>query len=153
MASFNRVILMENLTRDIEIQYTPNGVPVGRMGLAMNRKFKNPKTGELREKVTFVEVVTYGKTAENAAQYLHKGSPVHIEGRLELDQWDDKETGKKRTKLYVACERLLFVGGKKPEGQAAPAGQRAPAARPGAPSPVHHEPGEELDIPEENIPF
>lgn len=147
MASYNRVILIGNLTRDIEIQYTPSGVEVGRMGLAMNRKWLDKKTNQTKEKVTFVEVVAYGKTAANAKQYLQKGSPVHIEGRLELDQWDDKETGKKRSKLYVACERLSFLG-RRPDGQEQPARpqQSAPAG-----APEQHEPGEELDIPD--IPF
>ena len=147
MASFNRVILMGNLTRDIEIQYTPNGVEVGRMGLAMNRKWLDKKTNQMKEKVTFVEVVAYGKTAANAAQYLHKGSPVHVEGRLELDQWTDKESGKARSKLYVACERLSFLG-QRPAGQAGQATRPQQVAPAGAPE--QHEPE---DIQEENIPF
>jgi single-strand DNA-binding protein len=173
MASLNRVLLMGNLTRDIEMRYTPSGLAVAQMGLAMNRKFRDTKTNELREEVTFVDIDAFGKTAETAHQYLSKGRPVFVEGRLKLDQWDDKQTGQKRTKLKVVAERIQFVGGGQGQGGGGggggqggggQGGERAPRPQqsrpnqgrqaPPAPSDMDAGPEpEDLDIPEENIPF
>src|SRR5882724_13260208 len=111
MASFNKVLLMGNLTRDIELKYTPSGLAVARLGLAVNRKFRDTKTNELREEVTFVDIDVFGKQAETAHQYLAKGRPLFVEGRLKLDSWDDKNTGQKVYKLKVICERFQFMGG------------------------------------------
>lgn len=109
MANFNKVMLMGNLTRDIEIKVLPQGnQSVGNFGIAMNRKFKSA-SGEEREEVTFVDCEAWGRTAEIMKQYLSKGRPVFIEGRLKLDQWEDKE-GKKQSRLRVVVENFQFIG-------------------------------------------
>src|SRR4051794_1493601 len=100
MASFNKVILMGNLTRDPELRYTPKGTAVAKLGLAVNRVWKS-ETGESKEEVTFVDVDAFGRSAETIAQYCKKGRPILIEGRLRQDTWDDKQTGQKRTKLGI----------------------------------------------------
>ena len=109
MANFNKVMLMGNLTRDIELKVLPQGnQTVGNFGIAMNRKFKSA-SGEEREEVTFVDCEAWGRTAEIMKQYLSKGRPVFIEGRLKLDQWEDKE-GKKQSRLRVVVENFQFIG-------------------------------------------
>ncbi len=108
MASFNKVMLMGNLTRDIEIRHTSGNSSVGNFGLAVNRKFKT-KSGEAREEVTFIDCEAWGRTAEVMAQYLSKGRPVFIEGRLKLDQWEDRNGGGKRSKLSVVVENFQFI--------------------------------------------
>lgn len=112
MANFNKVMLMGNVTRDIELRYTPKGTAVTDIGLAVNR-IRTGDNGERIEDVTFVDVTLWGRTAEIAGQYLAKGRPVFIEGRLQLDTWDDKTTGAKRSKLRVIGEgiQLLPSGG------------------------------------------
>jgi single-strand DNA-binding protein len=126
MSSYNRVILVGNLTRDPEIRYIPSGSAVADIGLAVNDKRKNAN-GEWIEEVTFVDVVLWGRTAEVAGEYLSKGSPVLIEGRLKLDRWEGKD-GQKQSKMRVVCERMQMLGGKgEGRGPAAPAGK--PAAR------------------------
>ena len=115
MASFNRVILVGNLTRDPELRYTPKGTAVAKVGLAVNRVWTT-ETGEKKEEVTFVDVDVFGRTAENVGQYMRKGSPILIEGRLRLDQWDDKQTGQKRTRLRVVAENMQLLGGRPPGG-------------------------------------
>lgn len=109
MASFNKVILMGNLTRDPELRYTPKGTPIAKIGLAVNRVWRS-EAGEQREEVTFVDVDIFGRTAENVGQYMRKGRPIMIEGRLKLDQWDDKNTGQKRSKLGVVADTVQFLG-------------------------------------------
>lgn len=109
MASVNKVILIGNLTRDPELRYTPNNTAVTELGLAINRRYR--VDNETREDVTFVDVTVWGKTAENCAQYLTKGRPVYVEGRLQLDSWEDKESGQKRNKLKVIAETVQFLGG------------------------------------------
>ena len=124
MASFNRVILVGNLTRDPELRYTPKGTAIAKVGLAVNRVWTN-EAGEKKEEVTFVDVDVFGRTAENLAQYMRKGSPILIEGRLRLDQWDDKQTGQKRSKLGVVGEVVQFLGSPRAsEAGAAPAASR-----------------------------
>jgi single-strand DNA-binding protein len=154
----NKVFLLGNLTRTPELRFTPSGLAICQIGIAVNRVWYDQKTNEKREEVTFVDVDVFGKQAETANTYLVKGRQVHIEGRLKLDQWDDKQTGQKRQKLKVVCERLTFVGNKGDGGQ----GQtqaRQPAAQQAArqntvQSNVDWPPQEEpLDIPEENVPF
>lgn len=109
MANLNKVMLMGNLTRDIELKVLPQGnQTVGNFGIAMNRKFKSA-SGEEREEVTFVDCEAWGRTAEIMKQYLSKGRPVFIEGRLKLDQWEDKE-GKKQSRLRVVVENFQFIG-------------------------------------------
>ncbi|MDH3981322.1 MAG: single-stranded DNA-binding protein [Kiritimatiellaceae bacterium] len=108
MASYNRVLLMGNLTRNPEIRYTPSGTAVADLGLAINENFKN-KAGETVEQTCFVDVVVWGRQAETSAEYLHKGSPVFVEGRLQLDQWENQQ-GEKRSKLRVRADRVQFLG-------------------------------------------
>jgi single-strand DNA-binding protein len=144
MASFNKVILVGNLTRDPELRYTPKGLAIAKIGLAVNRVWKS-ETGESKEEVTFVDIDAFGKQAETIAQYLKKGSPLLMEGRLRLDQWDDKQTGQKRSRLGVVLEAFQFLGGgnraeggaeapRRPAAAAAPAGA-APSAEPEAAEP------------------
>jgi single-strand DNA-binding protein len=109
MASFNKVILVGNLTRDPEVRYTPKGSAVADIGLAVNRVYTT-ESGEKREEATFVDVTLWGRTAEIAGEYLKKGRPVLIEGRLQLDTWDDKQSGQKRSKLKVIAESLQLLG-------------------------------------------
>jgi single-strand DNA-binding protein len=114
MASHNRVILLGNVTRDIELRYTPGGMAVTDMGMAVNDRRKNQQTGEWIEEVTFVDVTLWGRTAEVAGEYLSKGSPVFIEGRLKLDTWE--KDGKKNYKLHVIGERLQLIGSRQGGG-------------------------------------
>ena len=114
MASYNRVILMGNVTRDIEVKYLQSGTAVTEMGLAVNDKRKNQQTGEWIEEVTFVDVTLWGRTAEIAGEYLSKGSPVLIDGRLRLHTWE--KDGQKHSKLRVVCENLRLLGGRSGSG-------------------------------------
>jgi single-strand DNA-binding protein len=118
MASFNKVILLGNLTRDPEVRYTPKGSAVCDLGIAVNRVYTTD-SGEKREEVTYVDVVLWARLAEIAGEYLKKGRPVFIEGRLQMDSWDDKQTGQKRTKLRVVGESMQLLGGR-PGGAGAP---------------------------------
>jgi single-strand DNA-binding protein len=150
MANFNKVILMGNLTRDPELRYTPKGTAVARLGLACNRKWKS-ETGELKEEVTFVDVDAFGKTAETIGQYLKKGRPILIEGRLRYDTWEDKQTKQKKSKLGVVLENFQFLdsgGGRGEGGEGAPAAPR-PAAAPAASAPADGDapPPESDDVP------
>jgi single-strand DNA-binding protein len=161
MANFNKVILAGNLTRDPELRYTPKGSAIADIGLAINRSWKS-ETGETKEEVTFVDVAAYGRTAEVIAQYLRKGRPVLIEGRLKLDTWEDKQTNQKKSRLRVVCENFQFIdsnrpaegGGSPPVGGspgapgAAPARSRPPTT-PSAPSPV----GSDDAAAEDDVPF
>jgi single-strand DNA-binding protein len=147
MASFNKVILMGNLTRDPELRYTPKGTAIARLGIAVNRKWKS-ETGELKEEVTFVDVDAFGKTAETIGQYLKKGRPIFIEGRLRYDTWEDKQTNQKKSKLGVVLETFQFVdsGGNRAEGGAPAPSRPAPASTP-APENADVEP------PSDDVPF
>src|ERR1035437_1780759 len=132
MANFNKVILIGNLTRDPELRYTPKGTAIAKIGLAVNRVWTN-EAGEKKEEVTFVDVDVFGRTAENVGQYMRKGRPIMIEGRLKLDQWDDKQTGAKRSKLGVIAETVQFLGSPPgAEGGASGAPAAPPPARPAA---------------------
>ncbi len=129
MASYNRVLLMGNLTRNPEIRYTPSGTAVADLGLAINENFKN-KAGETVEQTCFVDVVVWGRQAETSAEYLHKGSPVFVEGRLQLDQWENQQ-GEKRSKLRVRADRIQFLGTPaKGSESAAGSGEAAPQQPP-----------------------
>jgi single-strand DNA-binding protein len=146
MASFNKVILLGNLTRDPEVRYTPKGTAVTELGMAVNRVY-TAENGEKREETTFVDVTLWGRTAEIAGEYLKKGRPVFIEGRLQLDTWDDKTSGQKRSKLKVVGEGLQLIGsrpggggggggGDEEGGSSAPRSTRSappPKAAPSAP--------------------
>jgi single-strand DNA-binding protein len=126
MSSLNRVTLMGNLTRDIELKAVGgSGQQIARIGLALNRNYTT-QGGEKREEVTFVDCEAWGKTAEVMAKYLSKGRPVLIEGRLKLDQWDDKDTGKKQSKLKVVVDTFHFVDSKG-GGEQQPATRQATA--------------------------
>jgi single-strand DNA-binding protein len=137
MASFNKVILLGNLTRDPEVRYTPKGTAVTELGMAVNRVY-TAENGEKREDTTFVDVTLWGRTAEIAGEYLKKGRPVFIEGRLQLDTWDDKQSGQKRSKLKVVGEGLQLLGGRPGGGGAGGGGGdeesgSRPSSRPAAP--------------------
>ena len=150
MASFNKVILMGNLTRDPELRYTPKGTAIARIGLAVNRVWKT-ETGESKEEVTFVDCDAYGKTGETIGQYLKKGRPILIEGRLRYDTWEDKQTKQKKNKLSVVLENFQFLdSGNRGEGGAA----EAPAARSAAAAAPAPEGGEADGPPEgDDVPF
>ena len=111
MASLNKVMLIGNCTRDPEIRYTPKGTALVELGLAVNRSY-TADNGERREETTFVDVTLWGRQAEVANEYLRKGRPVFIEGRLQLDSWEDKQTGQKRSKLRVVGEGMQLLGGR-----------------------------------------
>jgi single-strand DNA-binding protein len=137
MASFNKVILLGNLTRDPEVRYTPKGTAVTELGMAVNRVY-TAENGEKREDTTFVDVTLWGRTAEIAGEYLKKGRPVFIEGRLQLDTWDDKQSGQKRSKLKVVGEGLQLLGGRPGGGGGGGGGGdeeggSRPSSRPAAP--------------------
>jgi single-strand DNA-binding protein len=134
MASFNRVILLGNLTRDPELRYIPSGTAVTEIGLAVNDRRK-AANGEWVDETTFVDVTLWGRTAEIATEYLSKGSPVLIEGRLKLDSWQDKD-GQKRSKLRVIGERMQMVGakGQGGGGGGGTGGRSAPRSGGGAPN-------------------
>ncbi len=123
MASYNRVILSGNLTRAIELRHTEGGTACAGFGLAINENYKN-KAGELVEKVIFADVTVWGKQAENCAKYLEKGSPILMEGRLQLDQWET-EGGEKRSKLCVRADRVQFLH-RAPANKPAPTDADAP---------------------------
>jgi len=152
MANFNKVILAGNLTRDPELRYTPKGTAITRITLAINRNWKT-ETGETKEEVTFVEVDAFARQAEVIAQYMKKGRPLLVEGRLKLDQWEDKNTHQKQSKLKVTLESFSFIDSRGPDG----GGGESPRPRPAAPaqapssSPAPAEPdsppAEEDDVP------
>ena len=168
MASLNKVMLIGNLTRDPDIRYTPKGTAVAEIGLAVNRRY-TAENGEKREETTFVDVTLWGRTAELAGEYLKKGRPVYIEGRLQLDSWDDKQTGQKRSKLRVVCEEMQFLGGREGGGggggesrggdyegrseyrQESRSSQARPAGRPAPPPKPPADP--DLDVEDDDIPF
>jgi single-strand DNA-binding protein len=152
MASYNKVLLMGNLTRDPEVRYTPKGTAVAKLGVAVNERYTTAE-GEQRESTTFVDVDVWGKQADTISQYLSKGSPIFIEGRLRLDTWDDKESGQKRSKLKVICDRFQFIGASRSspgEFRDQPPAEAGGGSRRAAPSAIDAEPSVETD---DNIPF
>jgi len=158
MANYNKVLLIGNLTRDPEVRYTPKGTAIANLGLAVNRTY-TLESGEQKEEVTFVDVEVWGRQAETTGQYLSKGRPVFIEGRLKLDQWDDKESGQKRSKLKVVAERVQFLGAPRPGAEfkeQAPAEAPSPRTRRGpATASPEAMPAEEpaANESDDNIPF
>ena len=134
MASFNQVILLGNLTRDVELKHTPSNQAVANIGLAMNRQYQT-RDGERREETTFVDCEAWGRQAEVMAQYLSKGRPVFIEGRLKLDQWQDRD-GNNRSKLKVVIENFQFIDSRGGGGDAPTQTSAAPQS-----------------VPEDEIPF
>jgi single-strand DNA-binding protein len=157
MPSLNKVLLMGNLTRDPELRVTPKGTPICQFSLAINRKFKM-ESGESREEVIYVDVEAWGKQGETIAKYVTKGRPLFVEGRLRLDQWEDKNTKEKRSRMKVVLEAFEFLGDGRAGGAGGagggggdPAGsfERSsppPRANPAGPAPAK----ENLD---EDVPF
>jgi single-strand DNA-binding protein len=124
MTSFNKVILLGNLTRDPEVKNTPSGATVASFGLAINRKYK--QGDETKEEVSFFDIVVFGRQANNCSQYLHKGDSVMIDGRLQQRRWDDKESGQKRSKIDVVAESVKFMPKKSGNSLATGRGQQEP---------------------------
>ena len=148
MASFNKVIMMGNLPRDPELRYTSGGTAIAKLGLAVNRVWRDAE-GQQKEETTFVDVDAFGKQAETLGQYMQKGRPILVEGRLKLDQWEDKNTGQNRSRLGVVLERFSFVGGG--GGQADGGGGSAPQQS--APPPSEPD-GPPVDGPgDDDVPF
>jgi single-strand DNA-binding protein len=161
MASFNKVILAGNLTRDPELRYTPSGKAIAKFGLAVNRNWTTD-TGEKKEEVTFVDVDAFGRQAEVISQFMKKGRSLLVEGRLKLDQWDDKQTGQKRSRLGVVLESFSFIdsnrtgeGGEGGEGgePAAPRSRPAPSRPASAPLAAPSAPEDSGPPSEDDVPF
>jgi len=151
MANLNRVLLIGNLTRDPEVRYTPKGTAVAEIGLAVNRVYSG-EDGERKEETTFVDVTLWARQAEVAGQYLKKGRPVFIEGRLQFDSGEDKQTGQKRSRLRVVGENLQLLGSRQDaEGATpvAPPRRSSPAGPPSRPEPRDPD----LDAEPDDIPF
>lgn len=123
--NLNRITVAGNLTRDPELRYLPKGTAICKLSLAVNRTWKDD-TGAKKEEVTFLECDAFGRTAETIAQYMRKGRPIYIEGRLKMDNWDDKTTGAKRSKLGIICESFQFIGGKGDTDAAPKSASKAP---------------------------
>ena len=167
MPNLNKVMLMGNLTRDPEIKYTPKGTAIANFGIAINRVF-TPEGGEKREEVTFIDLEAWGRTAEVIGEYFKKGKPIFIEGRLKLDSWDDKTTGKKMSKLRVVVESFEFLGSREGGGgggggegggdsggssHSAPARSSAPPQRRPPTSPPRPPADPDLDVQADDVPF
>lgn len=165
MANLNRVLLIGNLTRDPELRVTPKGTAICQFGLAISRSFKD-ESGQTREEATFVDIEAWGKQGELIAKYCTKGRPLFVEGRLRFDQWEDKATQQKRSKLKVVLENFQFLGGR--EGGAPGAGgpgsggedagvdqtyERPAAPPPRAPGGGRPAPAPQHDINDEDVPF
>ena len=143
--NLNKVQLAGRLTRDPEIRHTTSGTAIADISLAVSRFYKT-EAGETRDETDFIDVTAFGRSAEIIQKHLHKGNPLFVEGRLKLDQWDDKQTGAKRSKLKVIAESMQFVG-PRPQAQVPTIGQ--PAAP--APAPAQKSRGE--DVEPDDIPF
>ena len=151
MANLNRVLLIGNLTRDPEVRYTPKGTAVADIGIAVNRVYSG-EDGEKKEEVTFVDVTLWGRQAEVAQEYLKKGRQVFVEGRLQLDTWDDKQTGQKRSRLRVVAENMQMLGSRgESEGGWSPAGRQRRTAPPPPQRQTPKDP--DLDAEPDDIPF
>ena len=163
MANLNRVLLIGNLTRDPELRVTPKGTAICQFGLAISRSFKD-ESGQVREEATFVDVEAWGKQGETIAKYCTKGRPIFVEGRLRFDQWEDKTTQQKRSKLKVVLENFQFLGSREggaPGAGGAPASdegvdqtvERPAAPAPRAPGGGRPAPAPQHDINDEDVPF
>jgi single-strand DNA-binding protein len=152
MPNLNKVMLMGNLTRDPEVKYTPKGTAIAEFGLAVNRNYTT-ESGEKREEVTFLDIEAFGRVAEIIGEYCKKGRPLFVEGRLKLDQWEDKQTGQKRSKLRVVADNIQLLGSR--EGGGAPAGEgAAPGAARRPPAAPQRPPADpDLDAQPDDIPF
>lgn len=141
MSSYNKVILMGNLTRDPELRFTASNTAVAKLGLAVNDRYKDKNTGEWVDKPNFIDCVAFGRTAEVINEHFAKGRSIFIEGKLSFSQWDDKQSGQKRSKLEVIIDQFEFVGGREESQQ-----QRQPAAAAASTS-------SRAPIDEDSIPF
>jgi single-strand DNA-binding protein len=150
MASFNKVVLMGNLTRDPEIRYLPKGTAVCQITLAINRTWKD-QDGEKKEEVSFIDCTAWARTAEVMSQYVKKGDPLLVEGRLRQDTWDDKETGAKRSKIGVVIETMTMLGGRRDSQDGQPA-RRVSSGSTGA-QPDAKGGASQPDAPEDDVPF
>jgi len=158
MPSFNKVILIGNLTRDPELRYTPSGRAIAKLGLAVNRSWRT-ESGETRDETTFVDVDAFGRQAEVLGQYLRKGRPVMVEGRLKLDQWEDKQTGQKRNRLGVVLESFQFLDSGTGRSESGGDGYTSapPSAPPSNPNPAPHTrrpaPDDSIPMEDDDVPF
>jgi single-strand DNA-binding protein len=154
MASYNKVILIGNLTRDPELRFTPKGTAVAKLGLAVNRTWKT-ETGEQREEVAFIDIDAFGRQAEVIGQYLKKGRQLMVEGRLRYETWDDKQTGQKRSKLGVVLEAFQFLdsGQRSNEGGAPVEQQQQQQVRRPAPANEPPPPQDEPPPHDDDVPF
>jgi single-strand DNA-binding protein len=162
MASYNRVILMGNLTRDPELKHAPSGTAVAEFRLAVSETHRDRQTGQPKEVVCFVDVTVWDRQAETCQQYLAKGSPVLVEGRLQYDEWKTPQ-GEARSKLRVRADRVQFLSqARRGETQDRPAGAAAPTPAPArgaavpapaTPAPAAAEPGPETPADTEDLPF
>jgi len=157
MANFNKVYLMGNLTRDPEMRVTPKGTAICQFGLAISRSWKD-ESGQTREETAFVDIEAWGKQGEVISKYCVKGRPLFVEGRLKFDQWEDKTSGQKRSKLKVVLENFQFIGGRgdgAPGGSAAGAGAESGDAPAGdaAPRGPARGPGPSKETVDEDVPF
>ena len=152
MANLNKVLLMGNLTKDPELRYTPKGTAVGDLGLAVNRRVKDANDNWTDE-TTFVDITVWGNTAENAQKYLSKGRGVFVEGRLQLDTWEDKASGQKRSKLKIVAETLQFLPDGKSGGGGRPSGGGSSPAQQSSPQGGSAAEPSDFDGEEDDIPF
>ena len=152
MAGYNKVILIGNLTRDPELRYTPKGLAIAKIGLAVNRNWRDATSGEMKEEVTFVDIDAFGKQAETLGQYMKKGSPLMVEGRLRLDTWEDKQTNQKRSKLGVVLESFQFLDSRSNRDGA---GAEVPRSRPtpSTPPPASAPEGDAAPPEDDDVPF
>jgi len=148
---YNRVILLGNLTRDIELRYSPSGLAIGKVGIATNRRFKSAN-GEQRDETMFIDLTFFGRTAEVANQYLKKGSKVLVEGRLVLEQWTAQD-GSKRSKHSVTVESMQMVDSRGSEQSYSAPATAKPAPKPEQSQPDRSNSIPEIDINEDDIPF
>lgn len=149
------MILMGNLTRDPEVRQTPNGSSVAELGMAVNRVWFDKQSQEKKEEVTFVDITVWGRQAEVAGEYLSKGRAVLIEGRLQLDTWQDRESGQNRSKLKVVCENLTMVGGRNEGGNDQQSGQQSNRRQGGRRPAPKNDPAKTFydDAPDGDVPF
>ena len=152
MASFNKVILAGNLTRDPELRTLPSGSSVAKFSLAINRRYST-KDGEQREEVTYVDIESFGRQAETIAKYCTKGSGLLVEGRLKLDQWEDKNSGEKRSRLGVFLENFTFLGGRNSNENSSNYEDNAPPRRSNFSAPRSTPASPANDGIEEDVPF
>lgn len=148
--NLNKVMLAGNLTRDVELKYTPSGREVAELALAVNERWKNAD-GQVQEATTFVECRAWGKLAVTLANHFHKGKPIFIEGRMRQEEWTDKETQKKRRKTLVVIDTFQFLNDGKGAGERSPGGQRT--ARPAGGTAVTEGSSLAEGMEDDDIPF